>query len=151
MQSTRKRRQPVGAKGTISTKRRLPIADKRSRLWFPDDPKYHRVIVNDEYLEDYLKSGFSHVTYSELAEDDRRYMGQGNVNNGNTEDGTFVSWNVGRAREENTRGWLLQIQMGEWKEIKRMIQEERQAPMEELKQTHKDMKASGYYGDVEVS
>ena len=148
MESVRKRRKPVGAK--TMTKRSVPIADRRSRLWFPKDPKFHRVIVNDEFLEDYLKSGFTHVEYQTLEEGDRRYIGQGNIEDG-SKDGAFVSWNVGRARSENTRGWLVQIPTGEWKEIQRMIREDRMQPMQELKQSFKEMKDSGYYGDAEVT
>lgn len=147
MESQRKRRQPVGAK-TIS-KRRIPIADRRDRLWFPKDPKFHRVIANDEYLEDYLKSGFTHVKYEDLDEDDKRYLSQGNIEDGSAM-GSYVSWNVGRARTENTRGWLLQIPTSEWKEIKKMIQEDRMQPMEELKQSIRDMKNSEYYGNAEI-
>ena len=77
-------------------------------------------------------------------------MGQGNISDG-SEDGSLVSWNVGRARSENTRGWLVQIPTGEWKEIQRLIQEERMRPMKDLQEQHKKMKASGdFYGTVEV-
>lgn len=140
--SSKMKRVPVG--GNTDKKRRLPIADKRDRLWFPQDPNKHRVIVTTKVLKDYLDSGFRHVKWSDIGS-----VGEGNLEEG-SKMGEYVSWNVGRADGmENARGWLVEMDMGVWlNEVKPVIDAERQRPVQEISKTITNLKAqdSTFYG-----
>jgi len=136
------KRIPVG--GNTNKKRRLPIADKRDRLYFTEDPSKHRVIVTTKLLKDYLDSGFRHVKWADIGQ-----VGEGAIEEGSRM-GEYVSWNVGRADGiENATGWLLEMDMDEWlNEVKPQIAAERQRPVREIAQNIKSLKAQDdtFYG-----
>jgi len=136
-------RKPVGA--DTDTKKRLPIADKRDRMAFTNDPTKKRVVVTEKYLRDYLDSGFNHVRWEDI---DR--VGEGNFEAG-SKMGTYVNWNVGRADGiENARGWLLEMDIGMWlNEVKPQIEAARRSPLDDIKRKVKnlqDMK-DDFYGE----
>jgi hypothetical protein len=142
-----KRRTPVGGNTDDTKKRRLPIADKRDRLWFPDDPSKKRVIVTTKLLNDYLDSGFTHVKWTDIG-----LVGQGGIEEGSRM-GEYVSWNVGRADGmENATGWLVEMPMDMWlDEIKPIIERERGAPVREIhKEIEKGRKSGDIYGKLDV-
>lgn len=136
------KRIPVG--GNTDKKRRLPIADKRDRLYFPHDPSKKRVIVTTKVLKDYLDSGFRHVKWSDIGS-----VGEGHIEEG-SKMGEYVSWNVGRADgQDNAIGWLLEMDMDQWiNEIKPAIEEERLRPVREISQNIRNLKAQDdtFYG-----
>jgi len=142
-------RPPIGADTEKIRNKRLPIFDARDRHYFPTNPAFHRVWVTDvrNQVQDYEESGFSFVTKQQLREEQGR-VGEGDPREG-TQIDSRVSINVGRAHtQDNAIAYLMQIPTEEWEEIRKMIAEERQAPMKQIGETVKGMKNDGFYGEV---
>lgn len=145
----RRGRPPIGANTEKIRNKRLPIFDPGDRLSFPRNPAFHRIWVTDvkNQLQDHLDSGFSYVTRRMVLEEEGR-IGEGDSRQ-DTDMDTRISRNVGRAHvHDNAIAYLLQIPMDEWQEIRKMISEERQRPMKEIKGQIESMKRQGYYGDM---
>lgn len=144
-------RVPVGADvDKVSKRRRIPIADSRDRLAFPKNPEYHRVVVTDikNQVQDFLDSGFEFVTQDMIQKEGWRSIGERDPRDGSPID-TRVRWYVGRAHvKDNAEAFLMQIPMAEWKEIKKIIHEDRQGPIRELFRNIEGMKneQAGFYG-----
>lgn len=139
-------RKPVNA--TQEVKKRAPIFDRKDRLAFVDDPKYHRVWVADvkTSVQDYLDSGFQFVH-----NDDRwGKTSDRDIDAGSSLD-SRVQENMGKAGGmENVTGYLMQVPLEEWEEMRKPLIEEARAPVAELQNQTRDMIKQGFYGKSEI-
>jgi hypothetical protein len=137
-------RKPVNS--TAEKKLRKNPFERRDRLSFNKDPKYHTQWFNDTgtTIQDMLDAGFQFVSTHE------RYgqVDTGNIDNGSSTTDSRVAVNVGRAGgQENVTGYLMRIPVDEWEELVQPLREEAKRPMQEITSQIKTMKQDGYYGE----
>lgn len=137
-------RKPVNS--TAETKIRKNPFERRDRLAFEADPKYHTQWFNDTgtTIQDMVDAGFEFVS-------DKERWGKtdtGYIDGGSATTDSRVAVNVGRAGgQENVTGYLMRIPIDEWNELIQPLKEEAQRPMKEINNTVNQMKNDGYYGE----
>lgn len=137
-------RKPVTATG--ENKVRTNPFERRDRLAFQADPKYHTQWFNDvgTTIQDMVDAGFQFVSERER---------WGKVNEGNPDSGTAMSdrvaVNVGRAGGlENVTAYLMRMPLDEFNEMMEPMRQE--ARRNHAKEEVDKLKQSGYYGNYET-
>lgn len=132
---------PVGAESEPIVNERLPIFDPRDRMWFPENPSFHRVWVTDvgHQVKDFLDSGFNFVTM-ETWETETGEKPVVDAREG-SQMSSLVERKVGRAGTiENATAYLMQIDKSRWERIKAGRDAERMAAWRQIHRDVDDLK-----------